>query len=64
MKLKEYRKKRNMSKEQLAEKSGVAKASICKYEQERRTPLVSNAVYIAEALGVKDMRGFRELWDI
>lgn len=52
MLIKTFRKRRYMTLEQLAAKSGVQRASINRYELGKREPGVYNAIRIARALGV------------
>lgn len=49
--IKALRKRRLMTAEQLALKSGVARVSITRYENGKREPRVGEALKIARALG-------------
>lgn len=48
------------SRDQLAEKSGICKASLSDYETGKTVPLLSNAYALAEALGcsINDLCGW------
>ena len=51
--IKKYRRLRKMSQEQLAEKTGVHKATICRYETDRYSPRIDEVGRICEALEVE-----------
>ena len=50
--IKEKRKEKKMTQQQLADMIGVTKVSICCYENETRSPELSNLVELAESLEV------------
>lgn len=51
--IKIYRKKLNLTQEELAKKSGLSRNAIYNYENEKRSPDIKTVKRIAEALGVK-----------
>lgn len=50
--IKELRARNNLTQEELAEKVGVIRLTIVKYENHLSMPLVNVAIKIAEVLGV------------
>jgi transcriptional regulator with XRE-family HTH domain len=62
-KLKELRGKRNMSRRELAEKSGIARSTVRDYEQGRRKPTLESTIKLATALGTT-CNAFAECDDI
>lgn len=52
MRLKELRKQANLTQQQLGEKVGVTKVSICCYENGTRTPTLDTLIDLADALNV------------
>ena len=63
MKIKELRKKKGVARSELAEKVGLSKYAIIKYEQGQRTPKVDILVKISEALNVNFIE-FLSCYDI
>jgi transcriptional regulator with XRE-family HTH domain len=57
--LKELRSKAGLSREQLAEGSGLARGTVRDYEQGKRKPTLESAVKLASALGT-DCRAFAD----
>lgn len=51
MTLKELRKKRGMTQEQLANRLGIARSLISKYENGKISPTITTAFRMAEILG-------------
>ena len=50
--IKEFRKKANLTQDQLADKLGTTKAAISRYESGKRTPRYDQIIQIAEALQI------------
>ena len=51
--LRELRKERGFTQQQLGDKVGVTKVSICCYENGTRTPTLETLIDLADVLGVK-----------
>lgn len=51
-KLQQLRKKNNLSQEQLADKLGISRQSISKWESEQSTPEIDKIVQLSEIFGV------------
>ncbi len=56
------RKKRGLTQSQIAQKSGIAIRGYQYIEQNDRSPRADTAILIADALGVKSYRDFKELF--
>ena len=56
------RKQSGKTQKQVAQKSAIATIAYQSYERGTRTPIVTTAIKIANALGVKDFQEFCELW--
>jgi transcriptional regulator with XRE-family HTH domain len=54
--LKEIRRKAGLTQAQVAERTGLAEATVNRYENEKRYPDVLTALRIADVLKVKDLR--------
>ena len=52
-KVKKMMSDRNMNQKELSEKSGITRASICRYLQGKRRPRIDVVVNFAKALGVE-----------
>ena len=50
--LKDLRKEKSLTREELATKSGMSHGAVRDYEQGRRKPSLENAIRLADALGV------------
>lgn len=56
------RKQSGKTQKQVATETDIATIAYQSYERGTRTPVVTNAIKVAKALGVKDFTGFCELW--
>ena len=56
------RKMRGLSREEVAFQADITSVGYLYYEQGKRTPSVTNAIKISNALGVTDYRTFKSLW--
>jgi transcriptional regulator with XRE-family HTH domain len=54
--LKEYRRRAGLTQAQVAARTGIAEATVNRYENEKRYPDVLTALKIADVLKVKDLR--------
>lgn len=54
--LKEFRRRAGLTQAQVAERTGLAEATVNRYENEKRYPDVLTALKIADVLKVKDLR--------
>ncbi|MDF9506827.1 helix-turn-helix transcriptional regulator, partial [Bacillus cereus] len=48
----DYRKRNNLSQEQLASKIGVTRQAISKWEQEKGTPDIENLILLSEEMNI------------
>lgn len=56
------RKQSGKTQAQVAKESNIATIAYQSYERGTRTPIVTTAIKVANALGVNDFNSFCELW--
>ena len=57
------RKQSGKTQAQVATETNIATIAYQSYERGTRTPIVTTAIKVANALGVKDFNSFCELWN-
>lgn len=60
--LKECREFKNLSIAEVALQADMTDVGYLYLEQGKRTPLVTTAIRVANALGITDYRSFKKLW--